>query len=350
MRIFVYSPNPAYWRFKRIEGYKLLSQAVVGKPFDHANRKSLLEAAETADKLDCAMVAVMPDGASIDDLKSMIDALPDSDKPTALIVGERANSACEPRGQIKLPFLLQLLTGELVADCATPMRLYPARLLLASRESRVSPIFGFDILIAASRHGYALRSALVDWSGDASALPADFHPGIAFFTARLLVPLLPIPRRRLCERNFQKESLKEFLLHPLKFIGFLLRENSSPAGLAAAAATGMFIGTLPLLGLHTLSIIYVSVKLRLNKIMSVNISHLCMPPFVPIACVELGHFVLNGEWLAFESWNVIAGELRLRILEWLLGSVILAPVNALAFWGITYAVAKIVRARLEANS
>ncbi|MCK5845116.1 MAG: DUF2062 domain-containing protein, partial [Victivallales bacterium] len=169
--------------------------------------------------------------------------------------------------------------------------------------------------------------------------------GLSFFAPKLLSMLSPLPRKRLCERNFQREAFREFLLHPLKFISFLLRENASPAGLAAAAAAGMFLGTLPLPGLHTAAIIYVSVKLRLNKVMSVNISHLCMPPFVPIACLELGHFALNGKWLVFGSMKTVVGELRLRLIEWLLGAAILAPINAAVFWCLTYVIARAIASR-----
>jgi uncharacterized protein (DUF2062 family) len=292
------------------------------------------------------MVAIVPAGVAADDLLRLLEALPDADRPTAIVIGERPPERRGTRANEKKTFISQLLTGEKISDFNSPLRLYPTRLLMAVPDKiRETPWFGLEILIFGSRSGYAIRQVEVGYAGDAAA--AEEIPGTAYLISKLLALLSPVPRKRLCDRNFQREAFKEFLTHPLKFISFLLKENASPAGLAAAAATGMFFGTLPLPGLHTALIIYVSVKLRLNKVMSVNISHLCMPPFVPIACLELGHFALNGEWLVFDSMRSVLGELRLRLLEWLIGAAILAPLNALFFWCLTYAVAKTIASRLK---
>jgi uncharacterized protein (DUF2062 family) len=275
--------------------------------------------------------------------------MPDKDRPTALVIGVNSNEFCENGSVLQISFMLQLLTGERIVHYESRLRIYPTKLLLAvSDKLWQSTYWDIVILIFASRSGYALRQSEVDNThvDHCRIIKTTPSPPLTFFIAKLLAPLVPFPHKRLCERNFQKEALKEFLLHPIKFLGFLLRENASPGGLATAAATGMFLGTLPLFGLHTISIIYVSVQLRLNKVMSVNISHLCMPPFVPIACIELGHYALNGKWLVFDSIPAF-DELKLRLFEWGLGSLILAPLNAVVFWLLTYAVATFIIRRRE---
>ena len=77
--------------------------------------------------------------------------------------------------------------------------------------------------------------------------------------------------------------------------------------------------------MHILVTIYVAARLHLNKVMALGIQNLCMPPFVPIACIEVGHFMLYGEWLTDISWNAVFGSIPQRFLEWFLGSLILAP-------------------------
>jgi uncharacterized protein (DUF2062 family) len=349
MRILLYSEVAGFADLKQIGVSEFVSHVAHSAEGEFASALSLRETAGIAERQQCDMVAVLPKGASEKDLDRLVAALPDIDRPTALVIGVDSNESRENRGGMRVGFMLQLLTGERIVDYESRLRIYPTKLLLAASDKLChSSYWDIDILIFASRSGYALRQSDVE-NADVDrchVIETTPLPPLTFFIRKLLAPLVPFPHKRLCERNFQKEALKEFLLHPIKFLGFLLRENASPGGLAAAAATGMFLGTLPLFGLHTISIIYVSVKLRLNKVMSVNISHLCMPPFVPIACIELGHYALNGEWLVFDSIPTF-DELKLRLLEWVLGSLILAPLNAVAFWLLTYAVAGLIIRRRE---
>ncbi len=115
---------------------------------------------------------------------------------------------------------------------------------------------------------------------------------------------------------------------PVKLLKMLLKENASPAGLGLSAGVGIFLGVLPLIYTHTLAIIYVTIRLRLNKIMALAIQHLCIPPFVPVACIELGYYMRYGHWLTDVSMEVIFKQFPDRLLEWLLGSLIIAPILA----------------------
>ncbi len=256
-----------------------------------------------------------------------------------LIHGHQAFSP--PKNARRTAFLLQILTGENICEFRSKIRIYPAKLL-----SNVDPStfgnkdFRTEIIVLASRAGYKISCV----AADSCDIPETASvPGFLFFMRHLIRCLLPWPNKRLCERNFRREKMMEFLMHPMKFIKFLLKENASPEGLALASAAGMFLGTLPLLGLHTAAIIYTSIKLRLNKILAVNISHLCMPPLVPIACIQIGYFIRHRQWLTTASFQTIVAEAHLRLYEWILGSLILAPINAAAFATITYIIAKTIQ-------
>ncbi len=63
--------------------------------------------------------------------------------------------------------------------------------------------------------------------------------------------------------------------------------------------------------------------------MAVAIQNLCMPPLMPIACIELGHYMLYRKWLTDISWHTVFGTIPERIWEWFLGSLVLAPVMGL---------------------
>lgn len=119
------------------------------------------------------------------------------------------------------------------------------------------------------------------------------------------------------------------LLHPVRFIQKLLAEHATPRGLGAAAALGVIVGSLPFLGLHTVLVFMLAKKLRLNRIVALGTNQLCMPPFVPAACIEVGYYLSHGSFLTEISTRTLGREALLRFWEWLLGSLIVGPVLSL---------------------
>jgi hypothetical protein len=89
-----------------------------------------------------------------------------------------------------------------------------------------------------------------------------------------------------------------------------------------------------------LVILYVCIRLNLNKIMALAIQNLYMPPFTPFLCIELGYFMRHGTFLREASLQTIVRELPYRFWEWLLGSLVIAPIAAILSGLITYVTAK----------
>lgn len=291
-----------------------------------------------------------PRHASAENAAKLFDELPDKNIPTALVVASTAKSPELAAKWEKAIFATQLLTGERIEGLMENFRIYPLKLMrhfLKSKEKNAD-FKEIRIVLAAARAGYAIRSVQIELDSR-NEPPLHDPPPFRWFSPSLLAALFPIPKKRLCPRNFQREHFTKLLLHPKAFTKTLLTENASPGGLAAAAALGMFIGTLPILGLHTISIIYVSVMLRLNKMMSVGISNLCMPPFVPIACVWIGHYLINGESIGIGPNDMLEAVKNPApiILDWIVGALILAPINAAVFATISYALAKKIRKAIK---
>jgi hypothetical protein len=92
-------------------------------------------------------------------------------------------------------------------------------------------------------------------------------------------------------------------------------------------------------------ILYVASRLRLNKVMAVSIQNLCMPPFVPMICIELGYRMRYGEWLTELSRKTVLAELHLRLFEWLLGSLLVAPAVGVLVGGIVFLGARAIDRR-----
>jgi uncharacterized protein (DUF2062 family) len=315
----------------------------------HSCFQELKKSAEFAENKGCELIAVIPPEISGEELILLLKSMPDQTIATSMVTSFSPNDTPGDAATNRSITMLQLLTGEKLCGFQNDFRIYPVKLLAYLPEKFFCSSTAYlQILINASRAGYKITA--VEIQSENLSLYDKEPPPLTFFIAELLKTLLPFLQKRLSPRNFQKEKLKEFLMHPKIFIKYLLKENTTPGALAMAAATGIFIGTLPIFSFHTVTIIYISIKLRLNKMLSVNMQHLCIPPFVPIACIEIGHYMLHGQWLKTASFKTLFEEIDSRILEWLLGSLILAPVNALVFAAITYIIASAVNSRKRAKN
>jgi len=102
---------------------------------------------------------------------------------------------------------------------------------------------------------------------------------------------------------------------------------------------GVFIGTLPLIGLHNITILFAAGYFRLNKVVALATSWLCVPPFVPALCIEAGYFMRHGTFLTEISIKTLGYQALDRIYERLLGSLVIAPVFAVLVGSIIFLIA-----------
>ena len=245
-------------------------------------------------------------------------------------------------------FWLLVETGLQVSDCQSGFRAYPVRYLnkLQFRWSHYD--FEAEVLARAAWAGLSLKMVQIRVIyPKPEERVSSFRPFLDNFRlthahAMLIMRrLLPIPHKKLVDRK--KSFDLSLLRHPGKVLRALLKENATPEGLALAAAVGLFIGVLPIFFLHTGVILYFSQRLGLNKIVSLNIQHLAMPPLVPALCIELGYFMRNGVWLTDLSFATVFKEFSSRLYEWLLGSLIIAPLAAVLAWTVIYLTASFIR-------
>ncbi|MCA1765407.1 MAG: DUF2062 domain-containing protein, partial [Desulfobulbaceae bacterium] len=113
--------------------------------------------------------------------------------------------------------------------------------------------------------------------------------------------------------------------------------------LASAAWMGVFLGALPLIAIHTVAIIYVSHRLHLNKLTAITASQVCMPPLVPVLCIEIGYFMRHGSLLVDLNWETMVVQIHYRLWEWLLGSLLVGPLLGLLVGGVLYFAIKNLR-------
>jgi uncharacterized protein (DUF2062 family) len=269
------------------------------------------------------------------------------DDETAIVIGcRRFEGKNVPRasafGRKFANLWLRLETGVSIDDCQSGFRAYPVKHLSQLKLSGSHFDFESEVLARAAWAGLKLKTVDIDvWYPEPSLRISSFRPVVdnlrlSRMHARLVGRrLLPIPQQKLVP-SAETHLDPRALLHPIKMLKGLLKESATPGLLAVSAAVGTFLAALPLISVHTLVILYVATRLQLNKVMAVSIQNLCMPPFVPMICIEVGYRMRYGQWLTDFSPTVIFGEAHQRLFEWLLGSLVVAPIAAVLVGGIVF--------------
>jgi len=137
----------------------------------------------------------------------------------------------------------------------------------------------------------------------------------------------------------RRRASRRALAHPIATIRALVCEHASPRNLAAAAAVGTLVGALPLTGYHTVLVLLLAGRLRLNRLLALATNQIGIPPFVPFACIEVGHLVRHGRFLTEVSIHTIWDQAGERLIEWAIGSLTLGPLLAAVVGGVVWALA-----------
>jgi glycosyltransferase involved in cell wall biosynthesis len=272
-------------------------------------------------------------------------------RPLDIFVGRRDFVAARAPGSSRFGrafsnFWFKVQTGREIGDSQSGFRAYPLVVLesLALTERHYS--FEVEVLVRAAWAGFELGDVPVRvYYPSARERVSHFRPfldnlRLSVLNTRLTFrAIMPVPPKRFVQ---DKEG-KITVLHPLRSIRLLLCRKETPKKLALSGALGVFIGTLPIFGLHSITILLLLGSLKLNKITGLATSQLCMPPFVPAMCIEAGYYLRQGRLLTEISWQTLGHEGFERILEWILGSLILAPLLAALCGGLIFALALAVR-------
>ena len=293
------------------------------------------------------MITIDGDGQhNPDDIRKFLPLLND-DEPS-LIIGSRNFDTDNVPGKSRFGrdfanFWLRMETGVSIDDCQSGFRAYPLKYLRQLSFKGAHYDFEAEVLAKAAWAGLQLKTVPIEvYYPKPQERVTSFRPFMGNLRISLVHSmlvgrrLLPVGHKRLVPKKAPDLS---FLRNPGKLLKMLLRENATPGGLAAAAATGVFFGVLPILFAHTIVILYVATRLKLNKIVAVNAQHVCMPPFVPALCIEIGFFIRRGHWLSDISFATVFRQFSDRLFEWFLGSLIVAPAAALLMGAVVYLLA-----------
>jgi len=245
-------------------------------------------------------------------------------------------------------FWLKAETGCTIDDCQSGFRAYPVRYLNQLRFKGSRYDFEAEVLAKAAWAGLELMMVpiAVHYPKPEERV-SSFKPILDNLRLTrihsMLVGrrLLPLPHKRLVAGK-QRLDLS-LLRHPAKVLRLLIRENATPEGLALSAAVGVFLAVLPILFAHSIVILYVALRLNLNKVVALNVQHIAMPPFVPALCIEVGYYMRHGQWLTDLSFATVFAQFSSRLYEWFLGSLVIAPLLAVLIGAIMYISATVIK-------
>ncbi len=264
--------------------------------------------------------------------------------PMRLWIGERdlggPNVPFSSRfGRAFSNFWVRLETGFPLADTQSGFRAYPTVLLesLTFTERRYS--FEVEVLVRAAWAGFCIGELRISVyyppGGERISHFRALYDNvlISLLHTRLVIrSTLPIPGRRIAEDGNGQVSL----LRPVASLKLLIGLRRTPRSLGLSAALGFVLGALPLIGIHVLLTLWLASRFRLNRPTALAAGQLCIPPFVPALCVEIGHYVRHGRFLTEVSWQTLGHEATQRLLEWLVGSLSFAPLGALILGSLVW--------------
>jgi glycosyltransferase involved in cell wall biosynthesis len=298
-----------------------------------------------------SMITIDADGQHLpEDIPKFIDEI--ERNPESLHIGIRDfNQTSIPEssrfGRKFSNMWFKIETGKECKDTQSGFRAYPVKLI--SQLNLYGSFYDFEIEVIARASWAQIRINEINISvvyDPPEKRVSHFNKikdniRISLMHTRLVGRrLVPIPHKKLIDNS--ERAGRSLLLHPVKFFKILLKENATPMGLALSAAVGTIFSVLPIIGLHTIIIIYVTSRLHLNKIMALSIQIIYSPPFVPFICIEAGHYLLNGRFIVDFTLSGFMENWKSYFIDWLVGSLVLVPIYTIvAFFAVYYIAIKI---------
>lgn len=258
--------------------------------------------------------------------------------PMSIIIGKRdfensrvPRSSRFGRGWSNL--WIRITTGYNIGDSQSGFRAYPVEALIKipCKGSRYN--FEVEIIVRSVWAGLNIidQPVSVNYS-DETKEASHFDPlldnyRISTTYARLVIRnFIPLPHKVIFKRDEKKKIAGKLSLRtPVKSLNILLKENTTPREIVYASMLGIFLGTLPLIAMHSVAIIFAATRLRLNRLIALNISHLCAPPLVPAIAIEAGYFIRNKRFLTEFNYQTLGHEAHIRLYEYLIGATVIAP-------------------------
>lgn len=230
-------------------------------------------------------------------------------------------------------------TGIRLTDTQSGYRMYPLHYIPKKFFTNKFE-FEIEIIVRTAWNGVSVENVPVDVLYDPSERVSHFRPFQDFTRISILntvlvtIALLYIKPRDFF-RKFKKKSFKQFLKEDV------LQADDSSEVKALSVALGAFIGIAPLWGLQSFLSIFLAVLFRWNKVLSFAASNVSIPPMIPLvifASLWIGSTFVGEPLHNIPSLDEINAQFfQKHLLQYVVGSLVLATLVSLTLGSVTYA-------------
>lgn len=263
-------------------------------------------------------------------------------EPNSLLIGSR-NMTQEnvPKkssfGNKFSNFWFKFETGIKLDDTQSGFRLYPLQLIPKQFYTNKFE-FEIEVIVRSAWKGIVVKNIPIQILYDPAERVSHFRPfkdftRISILNTVLVLNALLYIKPRDFFRRAKKKGFKKFFLEDI------LESSDSNFKKSAAIALGIFIGISPFWGFQTVLLFTFAALFRLNKVIAYLASNVSFPPFIPFVIygsLKMGsYFVSNDAPLILDS-SVTLDDIQKNATQYIVGSLILASVLALAFGLISY--------------
>ncbi len=222
-------------------------------------------------------------------------------------------------------FWVHVQTGKSVQDIQSGYRCYPVNLLNTLRIWSKRYAFEVEIVVRALWAGFGIEEVpvSVSYTSDRISHFSQWKDNLrltglnTYLTTRAMLPLAHRQYKQV-EGNLIRKSYWQTLKENLATPGSTLRN-------AVSAAWGTFCGSVAFVGIRQVWLFWGMGWWNLNRLISLTFEKLCIGPFVPALCIEVGYFLRHGHWLTEFSMTTLGKQALQRVWEWILGSLVVAP-------------------------
>lgn len=243
-------------------------------------------------------------------------------------------------------FWFRFETGITLTDTQSGFRLYPLKKIQPIRFYTKKFEFEVEVIVKAAWRGISIRNVPIRVLYDPAERVSHFRPlrdftRISILNTWLVLVTLFYIRPRDYFRSFKEKGFKRFFLEDL------LHSDDSPLKKSLSVALGVLIGLSPLWGFQTITVLFLALVLRLNKLIAFAFTNVSIPPLIPFiiyADIQLGAFLMGtptDHSFQWSKWDAYPPFIQQHLKEYLVGSLALAVISAILFGLVAYSLLSI---------
>ena len=279
-------------------------------------------------------------------------------KNDAIIIGARNMNQDSVPGKSSFGhkfsnFWFKVETGINAPDTQSGFRLYPLQPLSKMKFITRKYEFEIEVLVRCAWKGIKIESVPVSvYYAPKETRVSHFRPFKDFTRISMLNTILVlITFLYIKPRNFFRNIFKKKHWRNLYHEHFLNPDEPDRTKIFSVAF-GVFMGIIPIWGFQLVSAIFLSILLRLNKVLVIAAAHISIPPMIPLVIFlsyKMGNMWVDDNAVDLElSKHISLTTITQNLQQYIYGSITLAVIAAIAFGFVTFIMLKIFRRKQAA--